>query len=107
MIVSATMVHPSVHFEDDMTPLGIAVLNELKYSKHIRRDRMQMEVRSDSLPWNDGFRRRVDYERRKTRVLLCGTIGIGKSSIINFILEETAVRLALQGHATSSLMRMH
>lgn len=90
-----------------MTPLGIAFLNALEYRDSVRSNRVMMNIRSESLFWNEGFCRRVDYERKKTRVLLCGTLGVGKSTIINLVLKKTAVRLALQDHAASLLTKVH
>ena len=90
-----------------MTPLGIAFLNALKFREQIRGDRAEMDIRSDSLFWNTDFRRRIDYERSKTRILVCGSLGIGKSTTINLILERTAVRMALQDYTASSLAKVH
>lgn len=89
-----------------MTPLGIAFFNPLESRNAIRGNRVEMDIRSDSLFWKDGYCRRVDYERSKTRVLLCGTLGVGKSSIINLVLKETAVCLALGNHAAYSLTKV-
>ena len=90
-----------------MTPLGIAFLNGLEFREQVRGDRAEMDVRSDSLFWNTDYRRRVDCERSKTRVLVCGSLGIGKSTIINLILERTAVCIASQDYAASSLAKVH
>ena len=107
MIKAATIIHPSVYYADDMTPLGIAFINTLKYKGHIRGKRAEMDVRSDSLFWNHGFSRRINHERSKTRVLLCGGLGIGKSSIINVILEQSAVCSSPQDLLASSLIKIY
>ena len=77
-----------------MTPLGIAFLNRLKFREQIRGNRAEIDIRSDSLFWNTDYSRRVDCERSKTRILVCGSLGIGKSTLINLILGITVVRIA-------------
>lgn len=90
-----------------MTPLGIAFLNRLKFREQIRGNRAEMDIRSDSLFWNTDYCRRVDCERSKTRILVCGSLGIGKSTLINLTLGMTVVRIASQDYAASSLAKVH
>lgn len=92
-----TIIHPSVYYFDDMTPLGIVFINMLSCRSMIRKKKMEIDQESKTLFWNEGYSRRVNTERSKTRVLVCGTLGIGKSSIINLILESALVGRPIVG----------
>jgi putative ribosome biogenesis GTPase RsgA len=76
-----------------MTPLGIAYINNLESAKNIRKYKRNMKIKWDALYWNEGFSQRVTEGRGKTRILACGPLGIGKSRLINMMLERNIVCL--------------
>ncbi|RSL95177.1 hypothetical protein CEP52_012181 [Fusarium oligoseptatum] len=93
---AATIVHPSVFWADDMTPLGIHFLNPLNCASTIRQAIKEIDIRPESLYWNLHHTRVVDLERSRPRVLICGPSGVGKSTLVNEILGEE-VSLASSG----------
>ncbi|RSL69395.1 hypothetical protein CEP53_002237 [Fusarium sp. AF-6] len=93
---SATIVHPSVFWADDMTPLGINFLNPLTCASTIRQAIKEIDIRPESLYWNLHHTRVVDLERSRPRVLICGPSGVGKSTLVNEILGQE-VSLASSG----------
>ncbi|RSL51373.1 hypothetical protein CEP54_011455 [Fusarium duplospermum] len=93
---TATIIHPSVFWADDMTPLGIEFLNPLTCASTIRQAIKEIDIRPESLYWNLHHTRVVNLERSRPRVLICGPSGVGKSTLINEILGEE-VSLASSG----------
>ncbi|KAJ4320194.1 hypothetical protein N0V84_005979 [Fusarium piperis] len=93
---SPTIIHPSVFWADDVTPLGIKFLNPLTCANKIRQAIKDVDIRPESLYWNLPHTRVVGLQRSRPRVLLCGPSGVGKSTLVNEVLGEE-VSLASSG----------
>ncbi|KAJ4217600.1 hypothetical protein NW759_008909 [Fusarium solani] len=93
---TATIVHPSVFWADDVTPLGIRYLNPLSCSNKVRQTIKDINIRPESLYWNLHHTRVVSLQRNRPRVLICGPTGVGKSTLVNEVLGEE-VSLASSG----------
>ncbi|RSL99869.1 hypothetical protein CDV31_012003 [Fusarium ambrosium] len=93
---AATIIHPSVFWADDITPLGIKFLNPLTCANKIRQAIKDLNIRPESLYWNLHHTRLVNLERSRPRVLICGPSGVGKSTLVNEVLGDE-VSLASSG----------
>ncbi|KAK6360140.1 hypothetical protein TWF730_006293 [Orbilia blumenaviensis] len=80
-----TVIHPSVHYHDDCTPLGILYINYLAVRSRIRADSKNITISWGELFWNRSFRQKVDLTLRNPRVLVCGVQGSAKSTLINVV----------------------
>lgn len=70
------------------------LLSPLSFSRELRQSRRDVDVRSEFLFWNQHHTRVVETQRSRTRVLICGPSGVGKSSLVNTVLKNEVVSRA-------------
>ncbi|KAK6345914.1 hypothetical protein TWF730_010257 [Orbilia blumenaviensis] len=88
-----TIIHPSVYYHDDCTPLGLDYISSLKDGGHCIRDySVNLGVPWNELFWNKPFYAEADLTLVNPRVLVCGSHGSSKSTIINVVADETIAK---------------
>jgi hypothetical protein len=89
-------IHPSVLIHDQLSASGYKAISTLSCAEDIRSAARDM----DWLPWNslystrnESMRLYQDLHVRYARTLVCGSTGVGKSSLINAVAGEELVSI--------------
>ncbi|KAK6358036.1 hypothetical protein TWF730_007390 [Orbilia blumenaviensis] len=88
-----TIIHPSVYYLDDCVSLGTDSINTLKGRRRIRDYRENFDISWGGFFWNQDFRQKIDFTHQKLRVLVCGSHGHAKSTIINVVSKENIAKV--------------
>jgi hypothetical protein len=85
------MIHPSVYYHDDTSLWGLMSINSLKARQDIRGFRDKLDVPWGHMFWNREFDAQLASTVQQPRVLICDAHGVGKSRLVNSVLQENAV----------------
>ena len=79
----------------------------MSFSGQIRQRISDIDIQPESLYWNQSHTRIVNVQRGRPRVLLCGPSGVGKSSLINEILDKAVVSSSVQDAGPGVCCQFH